>query len=436
MTGPRAFARCCVAVAAMVLSTGGAPRGDQRTTDPSYSLGPWERVADYPTGIIAPAVATDGVYLYSAGGYLGGSVDTAYRYDPVVNVWNALPTLPTALQDARGAYAPSTNSFYVFGGQAGNNGPTVATTYKFDIAANSWTAAALMPDARSLPGVAYCTATGKINVIGGFDSTYVARNQTWEYDPVADAWRSRANVPTAVGGGGTSATGQHLFVAGGNTGPRTHYRYDVATDTWTTLAPLLKDIYYPMAAVLGGREYIVGGEGITFPYIPYSPTLSYEIASDTWTQERYTRAPHYSAAGTAIGRRLIVLGGFYAGFIDPTVEVAGCLACTVFSDPVLRSGSTVVKAVHISEPRSRIDALRARFGLPPAVWTDEPLTARQLVIKARHLAEMRSALSQAYVAHGLMAPYFTDPTLTPGIVVKAVHMRELRDAIVTLENWP
>ncbi len=41
----------------------------------------------------------------------------------------------------------------------------------------------------------------------------------------------------------------------------------------------------------------------------------------------------------------------------------------VFTDDPLQPGVTPVKAVHFSELRQHIDALRARVGLGPVAWT-------------------------------------------------------------------
>jgi hypothetical protein len=130
----------------------------------------------------------------------------------------------------------------------------------------------------------------------------------------------------------------------------------------------------------------------------------------------------------------------------PDVEPGGAHRCDVFivslvnaaaapfTDDPLVAHSTFVKAVHITELRSRIDALRARFHLAAYAWTDPSLGAGT-VIKAAHIADLREALRQAYVAAGRAAPAYTDPTVTPTVtVIKAVHIQELRSAVVSLES--
>ena len=56
-------------------------------------------------------------------------------------------------------------------------------------------------------------------------------------------------------------------------------------------------------------------------------------------------------------------------------------------------------------------------------------------MKAVHLTELRSALAAAYAAAGRTAPDLTDPTIVAGSTsIRAVHIKELRDAVVFLEN--
>lgn len=108
-------------------------------------------------------------------------------------------------------------------------------------------------------------------------------------------------------------------------------------------------------------------------------------------------------------------------------------ALSGFTDDPLSAGSTVVKAVHITELRARVNTLRARFGLAAFSWTDASAGAGTIA-RGIHLTELRSALEQAYTAAGPSAPVFSDLTVTPrGTAIRAVHVTELRNAVLTLE---
>jgi hypothetical protein len=105
-----------------------------------------------------------------------------------------------------------------------------------------------------------------------------------------------------------------------------------------------------------------------------------------------------------------------------------------FTDDPLRSGITVVRAVHITELRSRIDGLRSRYGLGAFTYSRPALSPAAMAVSAKDVAELRAALSEAYTASGGVPPLYTDPVLVPGsTMVKAVHITELRAAILLLE---
>ncbi len=103
------------------------------------------------------------------------------------------------------------------------------------------------------------------------------------------------------------------------------------------------------------------------------------------------------------------------------------------TDETLTPGVTPVRAIHISELRTRIDAQRIRFNLQPFAWTDELLIARSTPVRAVHILELRAALSGAYLAAKRTEPAYSDASLAPGVPVRAVHIAELRSAVRALE---
>lgn len=105
-----------------------------------------------------------------------------------------------------------------------------------------------------------------------------------------------------------------------------------------------------------------------------------------------------------------------------------------FTDDALSAGSSVIKLVHITELRSRINVLRTRFGLSQFSWTDPSPVAGVTTAKGAHITELRTALNQAYTQASIAAPAYTDPALPPAaFLIKAVHIQELRSAVMALE---
>jgi hypothetical protein len=100
----------------------------------------------------------------------------------------------------------------------------------------------------------------------------------------------------------------------------------------------------------------------------------------------------------------------------------------LFTDDPLVVTTTVIKAVHLTQLRQAVNALRAAAGLSAATFTDASPSG--VAIKAVHLQELRAALTPARTALGLPASVFTDPTLTAGATaVKAAHVQELRSGV-------
>jgi hypothetical protein len=103
-----------------------------------------------------------------------------------------------------------------------------------------------------------------------------------------------------------------------------------------------------------------------------------------------------------------------------------------FTDDPLVAGVSLIRAVHITELRTRIDALRVRGGLGAFAYTVTSIVAG-VNVTAMDITEMRTALAQAYTAAGLSPPAYTDSNLTAGTPIKVVHIAELRSAVVSIE---
>lgn len=104
-------------------------------------------------------------------------------------------------------------------------------------------------------------------------------------------------------------------------------------------------------------------------------------------------------------------------------SVPDLMTAVSFTDDPLSVG-TLVKAAHLSELRTGINAVRALAGLPPATVTDDS------VVRAVHISELRTALAAARELLGLQTLTFSHPTLQPGVsIISAADFIELREGI-------
>jgi uncharacterized membrane protein len=140
-------------------------------------------------------------------------------------------------------------------------------------------------------------------------------------------------------------------------------------------------------------------------------------------QNLYVRARGYYGAGIYDG----------SGSIVESIRNVYVRVAPPFSDDPLVAGVTAIRAAHIAELRARIDAVRARYGLAAFPYTNGSIIAGTSVVMAVDVSEMRAALAQAYTSGSLPPPTYTDPGLGAGTIVKAVHIAELRSALLAIE---
>jgi RHS repeat-associated protein len=109
--------------------------------------------------------------------------------------------------------------------------------------------------------------------------------------------------------------------------------------------------------------------------------------------------------------------------ITATVTTGWGAAPTLHDNP-LQVGVTTVQALHISELRDAINALRSHLGMSAYTWQYSATTSDY--ISANPIVEMRTALDQALGAPS--GGYSAG--LAQGQPVKAIHIQELRDRVL------
>lgn len=92
----------------------------------------------------------------------------------------------------------------------------------------------------------------------------------------------------------------------------------------------------------------------------------------------------------------------------------------------------MVKGDHLQELRSLADQKRFDCGLPLKNWTDSILISRQTPIKAVHIMELRQTVNEL-----LNTATWTDSVLVKGLVIKKIHFQELKSQLNLIEcpSW-
>lgn len=120
--------------------------------------------------------------------------------------------------------------------------------------------------------------------------------------------------------------------------------------------------------------------------------------------------------------RAVDAAGNYSDFSNTDIATT-----IVFTDVPIVANSTDIKATHVTELRTAVNAVRAAAGLSASSWTDGSLTG--VDVKAVHINELRNSLDAALSALLLSSGSYTD-TLTANVTpIKAVHINELRDRL-------
>lgn len=177
------------------------------------------------------------------------------------------------------------------------------------------------------------------------------------------------------------------------------------------------------------------------------PTLTATALSTTSVQVSWTSSPGasqyelqrssgnaaFAALGTVAGNgwtdntvsggqvylyRIRPVGGTTWSNLDHTTTIA-------FTDDPLIANSTMIRAVHLIEIRTAVNAARASAGLMVSSWTDALPSG--IAVKALHILELRTALTPALVAFGKTAT-FTN-AVSAGAPLRAIDFQELRTAL-------
>jgi uncharacterized protein YkwD len=96
----------------------------------------------------------------------------------------------------------------------------------------------------------------------------------------------------------------------------------------------------------------------------------------------------------------------------------------VFTDDPLVAFSTPVKAVHLTQLRTAVNAMRASAALAPLA--PDATVAVGALVRATHVTDLRTALNAARSAIGSGALTYTDAVPS---LIKAVHVQELRNGV-------
>jgi N-acetylneuraminic acid mutarotase len=308
--------KCILSVLLLLLAS--SCQKDNPASQSEISNGPtgdtWAGRAAMPTARAYTSCAEVNGKIYVIGGLTDPSTSTnvVEVYDPTSDTWATKGNMP---ESASGVAVVSVGGkIYAFGGRSGGvfDGTTLNHTYLYDPVADSWTRKADMPQALTM--VAAALINGKIYLMGGAEEGFIGTNLVDMYDPVSDTWTPKAGFET---GRALSAAavyqGKVYLIAGGTAvGDAAGYAfstvdcYDPAVDTWMPEPPLAEGRLGHGAAVIGTKLYLCGGFSSS---TLYSDLREYDFTNDVWTSRAAMSGPRRCFAYCAWNGQFYVFGG-------------------------------------------------------------------------------------------------------------------------------
>jgi hypothetical protein len=211
-------------------------------------------------------------FTYGAKGYAFNitASGSLHEYDPVLNTWTALTSVPVA--KSLFYFILVGSKVYVFGGYVSGTSTPQTGCHVFDLVAKTWTALANLPVASYNPNsseyhsnyVSYHDDNNKIYFLSWFGTLGSMYHNLYEYDIASNTWSTKAAMPKS---GSVYIDSNTHFVAykgkcyrffgsaNNNASADTTYSvYDIATNTWT--------VNWQNVISGGSTLYVEAGQGI------------------------------------------------------------------------------------------------------------------------------------------------------------------------------
>jgi hypothetical protein len=227
------------------------------------------------------------------------------------NSWVRLPNPPVTMIERQNHLAIAHDGFIYVG--FGNVDISCRNDWwRWDFCSDTWTQLASPPV--TFGGLPFIFAIGPYIYVGGggHPSCGGPLNSFYRYDPATNTWTARANLPVPLHGAVGASDGTYGYVACGQTtgGTRTNtlYRYDPSTDYWTTLSTTVPGgvgRWIPSMAYYQGKLYIGGGWGSSGCRQDF---YAYDIATNTWTTLANHPTTYFDAWAVAYNGKIYVTG--------------------------------------------------------------------------------------------------------------------------------
>ena len=196
-------------------------------------------------------------------------------------------------------------------------GPSAAA-YRYDPAANSWTALLPLPDPQA--GLSAVSDGTVIYLLNGEQFS----NHLYRYDPATDHYTELASAPTGTYQQTAALLNGVIYRIGGRTSSNLNgvngvEAYTIATNTWTTLTNYPNTTYFSMAIAANGLVYGAGGAGA----VDLAKAYRYNPAAPGWDDPGVPDLPQsrWGAASGVLGGKWLLSGGNTDGTLTSSAMI-------------------------------------------------------------------------------------------------------------------
>jgi N-acetylneuraminic acid mutarotase len=300
------------------------------TTPPTPTIA-WRELAAAPMPQFESQGEVIGDKLYIFGGFVTDTIETtskAYAFDAARGKWSRIADVPLSQTHAGSA---SDGAFvYLAGGFVGNwkgiNTPVSRKVFRYDTVTNEWTAMLPLPAPR---GAGALVRVGrKLHFFGGLDGRYRDRGEHWVLDlRKPNKWVNAAPLPNPRNHLGSALMGTKIYAIGGqhrldeeHGNVADVHVLDVITGTWSAVAslPQPRSHTHNSTFVIGGDRLVIAG-GSANDHVTLTDVLQYTEASNKWSVIGAIPEPRSAAVVKLLGDHIIATGGTTAT-IDPKTD--------------------------------------------------------------------------------------------------------------------
>ena len=240
----------------------------------------WEEIAPLSEG----RGIFDGIDVIDGKIYASGPGGTVERYSILTNTWESISPMSSVRYTV--AFTVLNQKLYAIGGVL--NGVSLASVEIYDPISETWSEGVELP-----AGVNRCeaiTVNGKIYVVGGWNSSSQNTGKVFCFDPSANIWTYKQDMPTARHGHKLVWFEDRIWAIGGSDGIsnlRKVESFDPVTNIWQVEASLEVARHWPTAWVASNRVYVGGSWNPWIDSIEcYNPNTSMWKLSDTLPENK------------------------------------------------------------------------------------------------------------------------------------------------------